>query len=250
MTRTLALVLAAALIASGPARAESDPHAAPAHAPAAPHGEAQGHGPPPPPPPPEGEAPVVPDGPPVLRIPAPGGEVVLTGERDQRSWNDLRFAPLRRVGDTVYLSGVIIGPRQGEGHDVPAFKAQARRAFFYLQSALKSVGLTFADVASLQTYHVWSGPNFSGDKAAQIDAFLEVKDEFFKAPYPAWTAVGVSELLSAAGVVEVQLTAHVPAPAPALAARSLTPAAPRKPAPRRPRPAAHAESPGRDDAGH
>lgn len=260
-----ATLLTAATLLAGAARAEPDPHgsgghaapaahAPPVHAPAA-HAPPPAHAPARSPEPehaPEhlddDASPPPPSGPPVVRIPAPGGEVVLTGERDQRTWDEFHYAPLRRAGDQVFLSGVIIGPRAGEGKDPAAFKAQARRAFLYLQSALGSVGLTFADVAALRSYHVWSGPNFTGDKAAQIEAFLQVKDEFFKAPYPAWTSVGVSELLSAAGVVEVELVAQLP-PAVAPPKPAAKPAT-RRPAPRRaPAPAEHGEA-ASHDAGH
>lgn len=199
--------------------------------------------PPPPPPPPAqtGQA----AGPDVRRIPSPGGEVMLVGPRDEMAWNELKFAPIRRVGDVVYFSGVVVGPRAGEARDVTAFKAQTRRAFSYLEAGLKAAGLTFADVARIETFHVWAGSSFEGDKAAQFEAFAQVKDEFVKPPYPTWTAVGVTELLSSAGVVEIQLTAHVPAKAaaptpPRPAARPpARPAA--KPAPKpAPKPAAPA----------
>ena len=219
-------VLAAALLAGGQA------WSAPSHA-----GPPERQAPPPPPP---SEPPVSPpEGPPVRRIPSPGGEVVLTGQRDETSWSELKFAPLRRAGDVVYLSGAVMGPRPGEGHDVAAFKAQARRAFSYLQAALQAEGLTFADVAMMQTFHVWSGPNFDGGKAEQFEAFAQVKDEFLKAPYPAWTAVGVTELLPGAGVVEIQLTAHVPPP-PAPPPPVAKP--PKRPAPK-PAPKPHAQTP-------
>ncbi|MFN3521631.1 MAG: Rid family hydrolase [Phenylobacterium sp.] len=195
-----------------------------------------------------GAAPSAPAGPDVRRIPAPGGEVVLVGPRDETAWSELKFAPVRRVGDVVYFSGVVIGPRPGEARDAAAFKAQARRAFAYLDAALKAAGLTFADVARLETFHVWNSANFEGDKDAQFRAFAEVKDEYFKPPYPAWTAVGVAELLPSAGVVEIQLTAHVPPkppapPKPAARPRPAIKPAPRPPAKPAPKPAPRPRAP-------
>jgi len=213
-------MMAAAVLAAGALAAE------PAHG---------GHDAPAPAPPPApvDAAPLAPASPDVRRIPAPGGEAILMGPRDEAVWRDLRFAPIRRVGDEVYVSGVVIGPRQGEAHDIAAFKGQTRRAFAYVEAALRAAGLTFADVVRLETFHVFDSPNFDGDKGAQIEAFMQVKDEFLKPPYPAWTAVGVTELVSNAGIVEMRLTARVPAPAVAE-----PPAAPPKPKPRpRPRPA-------------
>ena len=92
-----------------------------------------------------------------------------------------------------------------------AFKAQTRRAFERLKVILQAAGVTFADVAMINSFHVWSGPNFTGSRSEQFDAFEEVADEFLKAPYPAWTAVGTTGLLSDGGIVEVQLIANVPA---------------------------------------
>ncbi|MBP6012824.1 MAG: RidA family protein [Alphaproteobacteria bacterium] len=142
-------------------------------------------------------------------IPAPGGEVVIANavERDFL-YGEWHFAPVRRAGDTVYLSGVVAGPRKGEAHTPEAFKVQLRRAFASLDASLQAAGLTFADVAELETFHVFSSPNFDGTKAQHLDAFRAVKDEYFKAPYPAWTAIGVAALVPDNGLVEIKLTAH------------------------------------------
>lgn len=177
-----------------------------------------------------------PGGPDIRRVPAPDGEVILVGPRDEIAWRDLKFAPIRRAGDMVYFSSVVVGPRTGEAHDATAFKAQTRRAFAYLDAALKAAGLTFADVVRLETFHVWNSPNFDGDKDAQFRAFAEVKDEFFKEPYPTWTALGVSELLSSAGIVEIQLTAHVKPPPPPPPKPAVKPRP--RPKPAAPKPAA------------
>ena len=63
-------------------------------------------------------------------VPAPGGAVYLPTAKDKSLLYDTyTYAPVRRVGDFVYLSGVIAGPLPGEAHDVEAFKLQLRRAF-------------------------------------------------------------------------------------------------------------------------
>ena len=49
-----------------------------------------------------------------------------------------------------------------------------------------------------------------GDKAAHINAFMAVKDEYLPPPYAAWTAIGVSELFPNRGLVEIQITAYAP----------------------------------------
>lgn len=143
-------------------------------------------------------------------IPALGGEVVIPSAGGQRAYDEIKYAPARRAGDFLYISGVIAGPRGDEGRDAEAFKAQARRAFATIGSILKAEGLTFADVTMVNTFHVWNGPGFTGTRDEQFTALSAVKDEFMVAPHPAWTAVGTTGLLSDSGVVEIQMIAYAP----------------------------------------
>jgi enamine deaminase RidA (YjgF/YER057c/UK114 family) len=145
-----------------------------------------------------------------IHIPTSSGEVILPTGREQQSYDTLKYAAARRDGDTLYVSGVIVGRREGEDKDVTAFKMQARRAFDRLQTILEASGSSFADVVMINSFHVWTGPNFDGTRDQQFDAFEQVKDEYMKPPHPAWTAVGSSGLLSDGGIVEIQLIAHVP----------------------------------------
>lgn len=144
-----------------------------------------------------------------LHIPAAGGEVVIASENEKRAYDDYHYAPSRRVGDMLYLSGVVVGRRDGEGKDTAAFKEQCRRAFRRIQATLTASGATFEDVVMLNTFHLWHGPNFDGDRAAQFAAFEAVKDEFMKPPYPAWTAIGTTSLLPDNGIVEIQVIAYL-----------------------------------------
>jgi len=145
-----------------------------------------------------------------IRIPSSGGEVVIaTSAEKATAYDQYHYSPARRVGDTLYISGVVAGRREGEGKDSAAFKAQVRRAFQRLQATLNAAGASFDDVVMLNTFHVWQGPNFEGDRPAQFAAFSAVKDEFMKAPYPAWTAIGTTSLLPDNGIVEIQAIVHL-----------------------------------------
>ena len=145
-----------------------------------------------------------------IRIPSSGGEVVIaTAAEKTAAYDQYHYSPSRRVGDTLYISGVVVGRRDGEGKDTAAFKAQVRRAFQRIQATLNAAGANFDDVVMLNTFHVWQGPNFEGDRPAQFAAFSAVKDEFMKAPYPAWTAVGTTSLIPDNGIVEIQAIVHL-----------------------------------------
>jgi enamine deaminase RidA (YjgF/YER057c/UK114 family) len=143
------------------------------------------------------------------RLPAPGGEVILPNEGAKKAHDEWRYAAARRVGDMVYISGVVIYRRKDEGTDVAAFKLQARRGLERLRTTLEAAGTDFQHVVMINSFHVWQGPDFTGTKDEQFQAFEDVIGEFVKAPYPAWTAVGTTGLLGTGGIIEVQLIAKV-----------------------------------------
>jgi enamine deaminase RidA (YjgF/YER057c/UK114 family) len=142
-------------------------------------------------------------------IPTRSGEVILPSAVEQQNYNDYGFAAIRRAGNLVFVSGVIVGRRPGEGTDVESFKTQTRRTFKRLESYLKAAGLDFDDVAMINSFHVWQGPNFSGTRDDQFKAFEQVKEEFMHGPKPAWTAVGTTGLLADTGIVEIQMIASI-----------------------------------------
>jgi enamine deaminase RidA (YjgF/YER057c/UK114 family) len=145
-----------------------------------------------------------------MRIPASGGEVILATEADQKTYERMHFAAARRSGDTIYVSGVIVGRGSSEGNDVDAFKDQARRAFLRIGETLAAAGVGFADVAMINSFHVFDTPHFAGSRDDHFAALSAVKDEFMPPPHPAWTAVGTTALLWDRGIVEIQVIAHAP----------------------------------------
>lgn len=145
-----------------------------------------------------------------LVLPAPHGSVILPNEDSKRAHDEFRYAAIRRVDNTLYISGVIVGRREGEGRDAAAFKLQVDRGFQRLKKILEAAGAGFQDVVMINSFHVWQGPNFEGTRDEHFALFEEVAGNYLKPPYPAWTAVGTTGLLSDGGIVEVQLIARVP----------------------------------------
>ncbi len=100
-------------------------------------------------------------------------------------------------GDTVYLSGVIVGA----GQDGTLSEEGLESTFQYLGSVLERAGSSWDDVIDLTTYHT--------DIEASMPAFSAVKNRYIKAPFPAWTAIDVDRLYSPGGVIEIKITARV-----------------------------------------
>ena len=144
------------------------------------------------------------------RIPAPGGEVAITNPREQEFYDKWNFAPARRAGDYVYVSGVVVWQEPGTPRTPETFKTATRMAFKTLRTRLQALGADFPDVVMMNTFHDWSAPEFKGDRLAQFEAFVAIKREFMSPPHPAWTAVGTSSLIRDGGVVEVQMIAYAP----------------------------------------
>lgn len=115
----------------------------------------------------------------------------------ERVYARLRFAPAFRVGDTIHVSGVIGLAPDGS---VPADAAdEFANAFAQLESTLVAAGSSLDDIVELTTFHV--------DMAETIADFAVAKDAAITEPYPAWTAIGCTELFVAGARAEVKATA-------------------------------------------
>jgi reactive intermediate/imine deaminase len=90
-----------------------------------------------------------------------------------------------RQGNTVFLSGQIpLDPATGQIVDGD-ISAQARRAFDNLKAVCEAGGGSFADIVRLGLYLTDLG---------QFAAVNAVMAEYFEAPYPARSTIGVSAL--------------------------------------------------------
>lgn len=121
-------------------------------------------------------------------------------EGHQASYDRFHFAPAFKVGDTVYVSGVI-----GLGLDgkVPEQAIdEFRAAFEALAFTLEAAGATIGDIVEMTSFHVGLG---------EIGAFMAAKDEVIVEPYPAWSAIGCSGLVIPGARAEVKATAVISA---------------------------------------
>ncbi|MDF3126802.1 Rid family hydrolase [Rheinheimera sp. 1928-s] len=142
-------------------------------------------------------------------IPTVDGYVYIDSANAKKAYEEWHYSPARSSGDLVFFSGVIAGAPV-EGATPELFKKNLRRAFGNLNTLLKQAGLGPEHVVKINSYHLFRSPLFKGTKEEHIAAVMAVKDEFFKAPYPAWTAVGVAELFADRGLVEIEIIARKP----------------------------------------
>ena len=126
-------------------------------------------------------------------------DVIMPADPEARAFQEaVGFADAVVAGDTIYLSGVVAAPREGEAGLEPAFE----RVFVRIADVLARAGASWDDVVDITTFHT--------DLPGQIDAFAAVKNRHVKAPFPAWTAIGISKLYEPTAIVEVKVIARKP----------------------------------------
>lgn len=102
-----------------------------------------------------------------------------------------------RVDDTLHVTGTTGETAYATFPEEP--EAQIRQTFTNIAVTLAEAGATWSDVVSMTTYHVGLG--------SQEETVLSVAADFLRAPYPAWTAVGVVELWSPEAIIEISCIA-------------------------------------------
>jgi enamine deaminase RidA (YjgF/YER057c/UK114 family) len=144
-------------------------------------------------------------------------------------YENWRFAPAVAAGGAIYCSGIVGTSPDGEppAHlryqagfegarstlgdpEAPLSalvavrdpEAQFATAFETLDAILGEAGASLADVVEITSYHVGI--------SRHMEAFMRVWARYLREPYPAWTAIGVSELIVPGGLVELRAVAIDP----------------------------------------
>lgn len=125
-------------------------------------------------------------------------KILVNPPGTEQIYKRMQFSQAVRVGDVVWVSGQVgmdeLGT-VGEGID-----AQSRLAFKNLERVLAEAGASLADVVELITFHT---------AMSDIRGFSKVKAGFIPENFPAWTAVGVKELVMPQLLVEIRATAVI-----------------------------------------
>ena len=116
-------------------------------------------------------------------------------------YDNIRYAPAVRVGNTVYVSGQI-------GRDenmllVEEKEAQFVQTFENLRKVLEAAGASFDDVVDVTSFHT---------DMRDLPLYMKVRDRYFTRNFPAWTAIGAAQLCGQPGYfLEVKAVAVLPA---------------------------------------
>jgi enamine deaminase RidA (YjgF/YER057c/UK114 family) len=128
-----------------------------------------------------------------------GGREVLVPSVWADFYEETHIPAAVRVGQTWRVTGHTGETADGEFSSDP--EVQLDMTFQNLALTLAEGGCSWADVVELTSYHV--------GLRQQSEALLRIADRYLEDPYPAWTAVGVTELFPPNAVVEVSCVAEV-----------------------------------------
>ncbi len=112
-------------------------------------------------------------------------------------YNEWHFSPGIESNGLVFFSGVTASRQDKEISVNP--EEQFHDVFLKLKDYLQAADLSFDDILEMTTYHI--------DLKKHFIVFSNVKDQYIKKPFPAWTAVGVSELITNNALVEIRVIA-------------------------------------------
>lgn len=122
---------------------------------------------------------------------------VICTQRFAHFPEDWHLSPGIDDGNYVFFSGVTgTRPDLSVSEDP---ETQFRDTFEFLKANLAEAELAFEDIVEMTTYHV--------SLREHLETFTKVKDEFVVSPYPAWTAIGVTELITNGTLLEIRVIA-------------------------------------------
>ena len=125
-------------------------------------------------------------------------EPVVTAS-GQFMYNNFHFSQATKSNGFLLCSGVI---GTGDKGKLPEnIQEEFRNAWTEVGNILAQCNLGYEDIVECTTYHV-------GLQATMGD-FMAVRDEFLAEPWPAWTAIGISELAIPGAHVEIRVTAKL-----------------------------------------
>ena len=109
--------------------------------------------------------------------------------------NRFGFSAAVKSPPFIFVSGQVGSDADGTVPDDP--EVQIENAFTKLGAVLDAAGAGFDDIVEMTTYHVGMRDH--------IQDFVAVKSKYIHEPFPAWTAIGVSELAFPGLLIEIRV---------------------------------------------
>jgi len=116
----------------------------------------------------------------------------------QKMYDRFHFAQGTLTGSDLFCSGQI--GTNPDGKSVPSTAIEEfRNLWVRIGDILQAADLGYENIIEYTSYHVGLNEHLSD--------FIKARDEFLTEPWPAWTAIGVSELVLPDARVELRVNA-------------------------------------------
>ena len=123
-------------------------------------------------------------------------QILINPEGSEAIYERMQFSQAVRSENLLWVSGQVgIDENFKAGANI---EEQTTLAFQNLENIIKAAGGTLSDIVELVTYHT---------SMADMKGFSKVKSKFIPDNFPAWTAIGVTELVLPDLLVEIRATA-------------------------------------------
>jgi len=121
-------------------------------------------------------------------------------EDSEGYYKEWGFSPGYIANGLLFVSGCT-GTR-ADGSVPTSIEEQTSIAFQRIEKTLRAAGTNFSNIVEMTTYRVGMGKS--------LESFLKAKSEYINEPFPAWTAIGVSELASRDAKIEIRAIVSLP----------------------------------------
>ena len=124
----------------------------------------------------------------------------IVSESGKFSYDRFHFAEATESHGFLFCSGIIgSGPKGKMPEDIVE---EFRNAWNKVAGLLEEAGTDISHIMEYTSYHVGLQEHMA--------EFMSVRDEFVHEPWPAWTAIGITELAMPGAHVEIRVTAKLP----------------------------------------
>ena len=112
-----------------------------------------------------------------------------------------------KTGNLLFVGGQISSDAKGRTVDVGDLTRQTRNCMEFIRSVLDEAGAGFSDVVKHNVYYCYDGPE--ADLLPFLDELDAARREYFSAPGPVTTSVGVSGLAYEGLLIEIEAIAAI-----------------------------------------
>lgn len=121
----------------------------------------------------------------------------IVSEAGRYMYDNFHFSEATECDGILYCSGVI--GTQADGKIPEDAKDEFRNAWQGIGAVLKQAGMDYENIVEYTSYHV--------GLQELMGAFMSARNEVLSEPWPAWTAIGITELAIPGARVEIRITA-------------------------------------------